>query len=692
MLILTIRQKDILKDILDNQKININDVARKNKVSSRTIYRDIEKITEELSLLNMSLTKEKNKYLIKGCQDNLLELEHIISNNYHELTPIERKKLILAELLTSKEPIKLDYFAKKFNLTAPTISYYLNDIERWIKKDNIFIVSKPGVGVKIEGSEKNIRKATTNFIYENIELDSIMKYVHEDYNESKKNLKDSKLLDLLDLEVISQIEKSIIKLQQKYNYPILDKVYINLTIHIALAIKRIESGEEIVLDTDTLNNLKSTKEFEMAKTLTKYIEEAINISLPEDEIGYITMHLLGLDYKSSHDMKYKAFIEKIVSTIIREANKIFHIDFFQDEILINGLTNHLMYTMFRIRSNLTIRNPMIKEIKEKYSLLFEKTQKIIKVVESKYKIDIPEDEVGYITIHFGAAIERIGNNFKVYNVVVVCSSGIGSSQMLLSKLENFPQLNILKSCSLVELENVIKNNKIDLIISTIPLSNLDVKTVVITPLLLDDDIRKIEQKLSIPNLLNIQSNNEYKPNGKRKSQLKNLAIYGANIIEILNNTDMIVHKSKDTKNIIEELLDIHCTNKKITKYEKNKILKALIKRNQLAPIILPNKKFVLYHLATDYVNEILITVGKFKNLVDMKNILGKNEPISTSFLLIAPKNKKSIETLGDLSSAIIEDDKFVEELHNSKNKKEVLMSLENTLLFKYYKEIRRVIY
>lgn len=43
MLDLTIRQKNILKDILDNEIIDIEDIAKRNNVSVRTIYRDIEK-------------------------------------------------------------------------------------------------------------------------------------------------------------------------------------------------------------------------------------------------------------------------------------------------------------------------------------------------------------------------------------------------------------------------------------------------------------------------------------------------------------------------------------------------------------------------------------------------------------------------------------------------------------------------
>lgn len=689
MLDLTIRQRDILKDILDNKNIDIDDIAQKNKVSIRTIYRDIEKITDNLSSFHLQLNKENNKYVIEGNHENLLELKHILANTFYELTPFERKKIILKELLISKEPIKLEYFAKVFDLTPPTISYYLKDIEKWLEKNNILLISKPGVGIKIKGSEENIRKATVSFIYENMDLNSLMEYIHIDYGLNKTTPQESKILELLDMEVVSQIEKSLIQLQRIYNYPILDKVYINLTIHIALAIKRIEAGEEIKLDSSTLENLKKRKEFEMAYTLTQLLREYTGVELPEDEVGYITMHLLGLDYKSNLNAEHKNLIKNVVHTIIKEANKSFHVDFSNDKLLVDGLTNHLMYTLTRIKSNLNIRNPMLKEIKEKYNLLFDKTKKIMNIVQNKYNIDIPEDEIGYIAIHLGAAIERFGNYKDIYNVLVVCSSGIGSSQMLLSKLNKYPQLNIIKSCSLDELEDVLSKNNIDLVISTIPIRNLKIKTVVVTPMLLDEDIKKIEESLNIKKLYTAEIDELQSPTLKQKKYIKDIAIYGANVVEILKNVSMITHKAQNTETIIDELLNVHLKNKKITAIEKKKILKELTNRN-IAPIILPNKKFVLYHIATNYVTEMLITIGRFKNKIQMKNILGKKESISTSFLLVAPKNKNCIQTLGDLSASIIEDDRLVEDLHNSNNKKQVVKVLENSLLLNYYKEIRRI--
>ena len=133
MIDLTNRQKNILKDILNGANIDIDNIAKLNNVSPRTIYRDINKITSAISNFELDLIRENNRYFISGKQENLLELKYNLLNMRYELGPDERKKLILAELLISKEPIKLEYFARKFNLTPPAISYYLKDIEEWLK-------------------------------------------------------------------------------------------------------------------------------------------------------------------------------------------------------------------------------------------------------------------------------------------------------------------------------------------------------------------------------------------------------------------------------------------------------------------------------------------------------------------------------------------------------------------------------
>ncbi len=66
----------------------------------------------------------------------------------------------------------------------------------------------------------------------------------------------------------------------------------------------------------------------MANILTQFLKETTGIELPEDEVGYITMHLLGLDYKSTLDAEYKTYANEMVNIIIKEANKKISCGFF----------------------------------------------------------------------------------------------------------------------------------------------------------------------------------------------------------------------------------------------------------------------------------------------------------------------------------------------------------------------------
>src|SRR5699024_3024051 len=67
----------------------------------------------------------------------------------------------------------------------------------------------------------------------------------------------------------------------------------NLLIHIAFACKRIKSGHHISLFQTELLEIKKQKEYQVAKKIVTEVEEKLEVNLPQDEIAYITIHLLG---------------------------------------------------------------------------------------------------------------------------------------------------------------------------------------------------------------------------------------------------------------------------------------------------------------------------------------------------------------------------------------------------------------
>ncbi|NLZ80898.1 MAG: PRD domain-containing protein, partial [Clostridiales bacterium] len=82
----------------------------------------------------------------------------------------------------------------------------------------------------------------------------------------------------------------------------------------------------------------------------------------------------------------------------------------------------------RLKNNMLISNPLLQQIKDTYPEIFEKCSYVGKLIEKTYVYKVPETEIGFLAMHFGAAIVRVENK-KEYNrkvkIGIVCASGIG---------------------------------------------------------------------------------------------------------------------------------------------------------------------------------------------------------------------------------------------------------------------------
>ena len=112
-------------------------------------------------------------------------------------------------------------------------------------------------------------------------------------------------------------------------------------------------------------------------------------------------------------------------------------------------------------------------------------------------IKIPEDEIGYIVIYFIASMDYLSKNS--ISVLVVCSTGIGSSKMLRSRLEReFSEIDVKKIISLHKLHDE-KLDQYDFIISTVPLDLDESKYLCVSPLLNEEEKEKVRKQIDILN-------------------------------------------------------------------------------------------------------------------------------------------------------------------------------------------------
>src|SRR5699024_3226122 len=87
---------------------------------------------------------------------------------------------------------------------------------------------------------------------------------------------------------------------------------------------------------------------------------------------------------------------------------------------------------------MNIRNPMLEEIKQNYPFAFDIGVVASKMIEKDLKVQVSESEIGYLALHFEMALNRNNIDEKKLNIILVCNSGLTSSQLIKYKLiQNF---------------------------------------------------------------------------------------------------------------------------------------------------------------------------------------------------------------------------------------------------------------
>lgn len=205
------------------------------------------------------------------------------------------------------------------------------------------------------------------------------------------------LVNSVDEEVISLCEEIIYMISKELNEELHEKVHISLTDHIAFTLKRIENGDNIknpfLVEVETL----FPREFELAKKAATMIEDKTKIHFPDDEIGFITLHIHSArnDEVLSNTVKY-AFISNTVIKMIEDESNV-EID--RKSLDYARFITHIGFAIGRILNNTPIKSKLVNPIKQQYDSSFKLAQKISKFVEEELEIKVVEDETAHLATH-----------------------------------------------------------------------------------------------------------------------------------------------------------------------------------------------------------------------------------------------------------------------------------------------------
>ncbi|ELK3068698.1 BglG family transcription antiterminator, partial [Listeria monocytogenes] len=225
--------------------------------------------------------------------------------------------------------------------------------------------------------------------------------------------------------------------------------------------------------------------------LVSMLEDRLDIKIPAFEVGYIQLHLTAA-YNQQHDELLVSVrpkeddVAEFVSTCLAEGN--------YDKSLLDDLTTHMKSAINRLKLGMHFKNPYLSKIKQNFPQAFEEALYFKAKFEQKYDVQVNEDETAYIALHFEAYKERSRSFPDQIRVVLVCSTGLGSSRLLAARIKKyFPMITIEKILSVQALMETEVD--VDLVISTIYLELEDIPSIVVSPMMSKADLQQVESQI-----------------------------------------------------------------------------------------------------------------------------------------------------------------------------------------------------
>lgn len=110
-------------------------------------------------------------------------------------------------------------------------------------------------------------------------------------------------------------------------------------------------------------------------------------------------------------------------------------------MMVDSMAVHLVSVYHRITAGLRYHNPLLEQIRTSYPNLFIISRAAAKPLMDYLGKQPSDDEIALLTTYFGSDIRTDQMEGDNKQILVVCSSGIGTSQFLLMQLrEKYPQL------------------------------------------------------------------------------------------------------------------------------------------------------------------------------------------------------------------------------------------------------------
>lgn len=384
-------------------------------VSKRTVYNET-KILKNKGFDIRSKRGEGIKLYINKVKFNI---NRITNTNIYD-----RRMDIIKRLIFDKETLTIKGLSEEYYVSQTSIKNDFQYIKNILAYGNNFDFIKNQKGTKVQ-FESILEKILV--------LSNFNTYVLEnETNSSYNNVKNKfSVLEKYYDENIVKVAQNIVFNFVKKNIEIIFDTYVDnfLNVFIAL-ISTLKSGKHFNKEKNILDIKKHAFYVSSAENMLFKASTRLGLTYTKDDVEYLSQLLIN--YKL-YKLPSEKIDDQIILDLITNVSCALNIDFSEDRNLFERLKVHIPAMIYRLKMQNPYNNPFTSQVKLEYPITFNVLSISMVIFEKQYEIVFNEDEIAFLTLHFQVSIENMGRSRKI---LVVCNTGIVTSQLLVNRIKN----------------------------------------------------------------------------------------------------------------------------------------------------------------------------------------------------------------------------------------------------------------
>ncbi|RFT97883.1 MULTISPECIES: BglG family transcription antiterminator [Paenibacillus] len=667
---ITKRQSDIVEYLLEQpHEVTAGEIAEKINVSTRTVHRELGAVECWLAAHEVKLEKKSGIGIYVDADPTQLASlrEQLLYTKSDDYSAEERKIVVLCMLLDTQEPIKLLALASDLKVTVTTVSHDLDELRGWIADRGLVLVRRRGYGVEITGREIDKRRAISELALEYLDESALFSGREELRPVTRVT---EKLLEMIGRENLLTVENALWQPHDQWLKNMVESKYMELLIQICVSLARLRLG--YVVDhraslpyskTDSEENIMLRTA--MVERICTELSAALAIDFPDQERSYFRLLFRDAEDHSTRLLPLDDLVLlELVHELIRRVETEIGTPLAEDRVLREGLIAHMAPVLKRLREGKSIRNPLLQQIRKDYGSLFDSVKK---AAADMTEMEVPDEEIGFLVMHFGASLERLRQLQREVRAIVVCTSGIGSSRLLATRLaKELPQIKIVDRASWYEATRIPKEDY-DLIISTVELPLEPDRYLKISPLLTQEEsdrLRHFIQHITL-NQLNDHPQEQAVQPGQGMEWLTGLRKSLEEIVHIVQQFQVypLENQGMDMSATIEAICMLEAVRGNVT--EPSVVAEQLVERERQGSQVISDTSVALIHTRSPYVRQPSLTLYRLAEplLADV------DEQVECVLLMLGPRElpKESLEVLSEISALLLQEDMITLLEHGSRD-------------------------